>query len=275
MKHSARPRKAIRLSESARQRLNMYALAASAAGVSALALSQPAAARVVYTPIHHVIGKNAFFYIDLNHDGIADFLLANSAFRVNHTSVNLLRALPNHDESAGVAGAFRSPDTFAALALKRGSRISAARRFYSRGDMAGQCAHNTNLSSFPCNSGSHNTTGYWANVTNRYLGLMFTLHGKVHYGWARLSVQALKRRFTLTATLTGFAYETVPGKPIVAGATPAENGWDENSFGPDASITDPMPNTPQPPSLGALAMGAPGMSMWRRKESAASALAAH
>jgi hypothetical protein len=71
----------------------MYALAASAAGVSALALSQPAAARIVYTPIHHVIGKNASFYIDLNHDGIADFLLVNSAFRVSHTSVNLLRAL--------------------------------------------------------------------------------------------------------------------------------------------------------------------------------------
>jgi len=270
LKHSARPRKAIRLSESVRQRLNMYAVAASAAGVSALALSQPAAARIVYTPIHHVIGKNGSFYIDLNHDGIADFLLVNSAFRVSHTSVNLLRALPNHDESAGVAGAFRSPDTFAALALKRGSRISAARRFYSRGDMAGQCAHNTNLSSFPCNSRSHNTTGYWANVTNRYLGLMFTLHGKVHYGWARLSVQASKRRFTLTATLTGFAYETIPGKPIVAGRT---KGPDEID---DTTVAQPNPaalaaHTPTLATLGALTMGASGLSLWRREESAGAA----
>ena len=269
MKRSARPRKTTNLSELVHQRLNMYALAASAAGVSAVALSQPAEARIVYTPIHHVIGKNALFYIDLNHDGIADFLLANSAFRVNHTSVNLLRALPNHDESAGVAGAFSSPDTFAALALKRGTRISETQRFYSRGAMAGQCRHNTNMSSFPCGSRSHNTTGDWVNVTNRYLGLVFTLHGKIHYGWARLNVQALKRRFTLTATLTGFAYETVPGKPIVAGKTLPENGWDENSFNPDASITNPVPDIPQTASLGALALGAHGLAIWRREESVA------
>ena len=271
MKRSARPRKTANLSESVHRRLNMYALAASAAGVSAMALSQPAAARIVYTPIHHVIGKNRYFYIDLNHDGIADFLLVNSAFRVSHTSVNLLRALPNHDESAGVAGAFSSPDTFVALALKLGTRISAAQRFYSRGDMAGQCTHNTNMSSFPCRSRSHNTTGDWVNTTNRYLGLMFTLHGKVHYGWARLNVQALKRRFTLTATLTGFAYETIPGKPIVAGRTLPETGWDENSFGPNASITNPMPDTPQPATLGILALGSSGLFVWRRKEAVAAA----
>jgi hypothetical protein len=141
-----RPRTPSQLSVSLDQRLNAYALAASAAGVSLLALSPPAVARIVYTPIHRVIEKNSFFYIDLNHDGVADFLIVNSAFRGSHTSVNLLPALPNHDESAGVAGAFRSPDTFAALALKRGARISSALRLYSRGDMAGQCAHNTNVS---------------------------------------------------------------------------------------------------------------------------------
>jgi hypothetical protein len=257
------------LLQSVQRQLNMYALAATAAGVSVLALSPPAVARIVYTPIHRVIGKNSFFYIDLNHDGIADFLIVNSAFRDSHTSVNLLRALPNHDESAGVAGAFRSPDTFAALALKRGARISSALRLYSRGDMAGQCAHNTNVSGFPCESRSHNTTGSWANVSNRYLGLMFTLQGKVHYGWARLSVEASKRRFTLTATLTGFAYETIPNKPIIAGQTKGQAGdWDEEESSPAASLTNPIPDTPQPASLGALAVGAPGLSIWRRKERA-------
>jgi hypothetical protein len=272
MKRSARPRKTIKLSESLRQRLNMYAVAASAAGVSALALSQPAAASIVYRPTHQVIGKNTQFYIDLNHDGIPDFLLVNSAFR-SHTSVNLLRALPNHDESAGVAGVFSSPDTFVALALKRGTRISAALRLYSRGDMAGQCRHNTNVSSFPCRSRSNNTMGYWVNTTNRYLGLMFTLHGKVHFGWARLNVQASKRRFTLTATLTGFAYETIPGKPIIAGRT---KGPDEID---DTTVAQPNPAalaapTPTLATLGALAMGAPGLSIWRREESEESAGAA-
>jgi hypothetical protein len=255
------------LLQSVQRQINMYALAASAAGVSVLALTPPAVARIIYTPIHHVIGKNSSFYIDLNHDGIAEFLIINSAFRVSQASVNLLRALPNHDESAGVAGAFRSPDTFAALALKRGTRISSAQRLYSRGDMAGQCAHNTNLSSFPCNSRSHNTTGYWVNVTDRYLGLMFTLHGKVHYGWARLSVQASKRRFTLTATLTGFAYETIPGKSIKAGQI-KEGAVDSSNdgLGSCSFLNNPIQDIPQPASLGALAMGAPGLAIWRPKE---------
>jgi hypothetical protein len=41
-----------KLSESLHQRLNMYALVAGAAGVSALALMPPAEAKIVYTPAH-------------------------------------------------------------------------------------------------------------------------------------------------------------------------------------------------------------------------------
>ena len=46
----------VEFSESVRQRLDSYALVASAAGVSLLALAQPADAKVVYTAKHHVIG---------------------------------------------------------------------------------------------------------------------------------------------------------------------------------------------------------------------------
>jgi hypothetical protein len=93
---------------------------------------------------------------------------------------------------------------------------------------------------------------------------MFTLNGKTHYGWARLSVQASKDRFTLTATLTGYAYETIPGKSIVAGKTGPVNDGDENDFGPDASLTNPL--TSQPASLGMLALGSTGLSIWRHRE---------
>ena len=43
-------------------------------------------------------------------------------------------------------------------------------------------------------------------------------------------------------TLTGFAYKTIPGKPIVAGATLPENGGDEHNFA-HASITKAIPHT--------------------------------
>ena len=72
MKHSSGPRKtASNLSESVHQRLNMYALAASAAGVGVLALAQPAEAKIIYTPAHKSIGAKTF--LDLNHDGVHDF----------------------------------------------------------------------------------------------------------------------------------------------------------------------------------------------------------
>jgi hypothetical protein len=49
MKRSSGPRKTANFSRSIHQQLNMYALAAGAAGVGVLALAQPAEAKIVYT----------------------------------------------------------------------------------------------------------------------------------------------------------------------------------------------------------------------------------
>jgi len=62
--------------------------------------------------------------------------------------------------------------------------------------------------------------GPWHGAQNRYLGLKFLVKGQVHYGWARLSVSKI---FPFTATLTGYAYETIPNKSIVAGKTHGNN----------------------------------------------------
>ena len=92
--------------------------------------------------------------------------------------------------------------------------------------------------------------GQWTNVTGRYLALRFKLHGKTHYGWARLNV--VDRGFTLTGTLTGYAYETIANKAIVAGDT---KGRDKDEV--------------QPVSLGHLARGASAVSAWRLEQIAA------
>jgi hypothetical protein len=64
--------------------------------------------------------------------------------------------------------------------------------------------------------------------------------GEVHYGWARLSVTlGHQRQFDdVIGTLTGYAYETVPDHPIIAGR-----------------ITGPDVITLQPGTLGGLALG--------------------
>jgi hypothetical protein len=93
------------------------------------------------------------------------------------------------------------------------------------------------------------------NVQNRYLGLKLIIDGSAHYGWARLSVTKFGQ-----AVLTGYAYETIPGKPILEGHTFGPEEAD--SFAP-AELQDP---TPQPANLGVLALGAPALAVWRREE---------
>jgi hypothetical protein len=67
--------------------------------------------------------------------------------------------------------------------------------------------------------------------------LKFTIHGKTHYGWARLNV-AVSAGAHVDATLTGYAYETIANEAIVTG----------KKHGPD--------NASQPATLGQLARGA-------------------
>jgi hypothetical protein len=127
--------------------------------------------------------------------------------------------------------------SYLAAALRPGALISKERRWIGGGAMVSQCQG-------LCTSSGRRaaTTGRWDNVNNRYLGVKFTINGKVHYGWARLSVTNLKDKFRITATLTGYAYETIPNKPIIAGKTK----------GPD--VVTAQPET-VPGSLGRLALG--------------------
>jgi hypothetical protein len=247
MKPSSQPsRTPSILSDSVHQRLNMYALAATAAGVGLLGLAQPAEARVVYTPTHKVIGKNAAYTLDLNNDGIGDFFIENMTRSFGNLLINSL--MVRHGGTNGVEGFHRSPDTILASAFKWGAKIPRAGRFfYSRGEMIAQCADGTTDGGPPCSSHRTNTLGYWMNVKNRYLGLMFHIHGETHYGWARLSVRVSRTQHTVTAALTGYAYETIPNKPIVAGRTKV---------------------TVQPSSLGHLAAGASAIPAWRVKRTA-------
>jgi hypothetical protein len=253
MKRSSGPRKTANLSESIHHQLNVYALAASAAGVGALALALPAEAKIVYTPSDTVIGfSHSGLRLDLNHDHVVDFVLhhsSGSSFTsmwvgsYHHRSTNLVVAKP---------GPF-GPD---ARALRAGVSIGPAITFATNSiALMGQRLFNANGTTSQFN-------GPWANggkgVKNHYLGLKFVIRGKVHYGWARLTVTPNGKFFT--ETLTGYAYETIPGKAIIAGAT---KGADDAE--PTADFSS---HTPEPATLGMLALGAPGLSIWRRKETA-------
>jgi len=96
-----------------------------------------------------------------------------------------------------------------------------------------------------CHATDYSHSALWCSVQDHYLGLRFVIKGKIHYGWARLNT-TLGKRAHITATLTGYAYETTPNKPIIAGKT----------HGNDVVIL-------QDASLGHLARGASTISAWR------------
>jgi hypothetical protein len=258
MKRSAASLKtASKLSESLNHQLISYALAAGAAGVGALALSQSAEAKIVYTPVHRVIGPHSSYRLDLNHDGITDFTLLQTF--TNHSGSGGLNCLfaavrPGNAVVGTVFGHFGS----SASALSGGVSISRRRKFVSHGRRG---------EAMVCTDTFFGSATYaqgpWLNVTRRYLGLKFKILGKTHYGWARLNVKTVGK-FDISATLTGYAYETIPYKRIIAGKMKGPDDESSVEQPSPASLSTPIP---APATLGLLAIGSPALFIWRRKES--------
>lgn len=258
------------LASSIHQRLNMYALAAAAGGVGMLALAQPSEAKIVYTPAHVKL-NNKEFVLDLNHDGKVDFYLVQrrlfqgrtasaSSLSVCHAPFNTSREFcPGTARSSSAPNALngvRVIPSGSAAVLRAGTKIQNGNRFVDKKPVF------MGRGLFASTAGT-SWSGPWVNsgkgVKNRYLGFKFKIKGKFHFGWARLTVTTAKGSFT--SILTGYAYETIPGKAIVAGQT---NAADDRIGGqPQAALTKPAS---EPVSLGLLAVGSPGLSIWRRKE---------
>ena len=217
----SRRRPAAILSESLQKNLNSYALAATAVGAGLLTAAQPASAKIVYTPVHHVIGRNGHYRLNLNHDKVPDFSLVNAYECNTDFCVDVLSALPSGGNAVlGKHGFLGIPYAYA---LTKGDVIGPKQPFSGR---------------FMASSDSgQGTIGRWLNVKNGYLGLRFVVKGKTHYGWARLTVKVYGGALIKT-TVSGYAYETIANKPIVAGKTK----------GPDVI-------TVQPGSLGQLSRG--------------------
>jgi len=203
-----------------------------------LALAQPGEAKIIYTPAHAKVGTT--LPVDLNHDGIVDFYL--NIF--DHDGVNPLSACQFWARFISSTACISSGTNKIRTIDSKGQRFGAALRYGAKIQRGEQFAKGSAVLGSR-HGGTVSTSsaawfGPWLNggkgVKNRYLGVKFIINGKFHYGWLRMTVATPDRYFT--ATLTGYAYETIPNKGIIAGRTK----------GPDVF-------TVPPGSLGRLALG--------------------
>ena len=237
------------LPQSTHQRLNMYALAAGAAGVSVLALAPPADAKIIYTPAHvPILEPRGLYKLDLNHDGITDFNIANTTnYNTDQFFCNLVARGPLGNQVVGTFVYRGFPAN--AHAFVAGGKIGPGDPFFPE---------QVELAGLYYGGGGPNSHGNFLNVTNRYLGMKFQIGGQTHYGWARLTVKSTINPNVIYAELTGYAYEDVPDTPIIAGKT---SGTDVAEMPESLSAPNPAPAT-----LGMLAMGSPALSAWRRED---------
>jgi hypothetical protein len=254
--------------ESVRQHLNRSAIATILVGVGLLAVAWPSEAKIVYTPANITIEENSSYNLDLNNDGVTDFTISTSQTTRKcgpsqsgpYDSVAETPASGN-----GVAG---SPPA----RLIEGNRIGRSKTFYGgTGTMAwvSYCDGQTH-------GGDNWISVKFGDITALagYLGLMFQINGKTHYGWALLSVA--KSGSEVVVTLNGYAYETTPAMAIRAGQT--TDADESSALCPDPvnpENSDPgasgQQNQTQALSEGTFALGTQEVPLLRREESAGAA----
>jgi hypothetical protein len=213
------------------KRLLAYATVATA-GIAGCA--SDAKAEIVFTETNSNI--NLDYILDLNHDGIGDFKIQSyylsgfaSLVVIPITGGNKIAAVHHQCGIKGYASIAAGP-------LPLGAVIGPHSPFQSNAT----CMVRAFESSAP--------TGPWLGKQDRYLGLEFYVKGEQHFGWARLTV-GTAYCYSCIGYISGYAYETIAGKAIIAG----DRGHTEEA-------------SAEPLTLGALALGAPGLNLWRRDE---------
>lgn len=187
------------LSNALNWRLSHYAIAASAAA-SLLALSPAANAEIVYTPADVTAGNGSSYNLDLNNDGTPEFVIEGFGLGLDIRRIST--GIEGIEEIVPCSNISSTYCTYAA-AVAQGNMIPGKiSRFASEAAQIEFVRDNVYY-------------GYWHNVKSHYLGLEFQVNGKIHYGWARMSVQVTGA--SVIAHITGYAYETVAKQPIHAG----------------------------------------------------------
>jgi hypothetical protein len=276
------PKTRVNLNDKLNRSLLWYAAAAGAA--IGLQGTMPAEAEVVYTPANTPIQVNVPLPLDLNNDGVFDFVINNTyqALPIPRTCTVCsffeharLTVSPSNSQNAiwGVTSTVSVP--FNKLKAKKEATNKQVQiavpafwgivngpgpgRKFEQQQLIMASTDATQLFSNFYSTRYYGQFGKNHKFVGPYLGLKFTVGGQVHYGWARIEVN--REPLKIRATLTGYAYETIPNRPIITGV---KTGTLDDNAEIESSTVQP----PEPASLGRLAQGASGVPAWRVAASA-------
>jgi hypothetical protein len=238
------------LSKATNGRLKTYSLAAMAAGVGALAMAQPAEAQVVVTSTSIQLTAGGSVSIDLNNDGVTDFILVDNFDGYDHGFYGSFVAIPVTGGKV-MAGTHGSKGAYAS-ALGNGAVIGPSAHFSSSAGR-GEALIERSVG-FASASTVNTAYGNWGNASNKYLGVKFLINGETHYGWIQMNTNTVG---SMSATIVAYAYEIQANKKVTIGSA-ADAA--EVRTSPAAKIVA----SNRGPSLGMLALGTDGLNMWRR-----------
>ncbi len=175
---------------------------ALAAVIALTMLASPLEALIVYTPLRTTIENDGRTQTDLNRDGVPDFLVSVVSQRFQEgrclgrdgfmVSVTIRPLQPE----GGIVVAF--PGQVQLLPL--GTEIDSGSNF--------ELDRAENIFRYIGCPADRNFAGY--------IGQQFVVNGNVRYAWAYMTVQ-MTSGYTVLVTVTGYAYETIPGLSIVTG----------------------------------------------------------
>ena len=241
--HSRRAEMELR--ESLAKRLAAYALAAGGAGLGIMAGAETAGAQIVYTPAN--IHFDLKLELDINHDGMTDFVL-DQFLQCTCSSYFIYKvtAFGPPGNSVVASASNRCSFSFNCVSrLARGAKIGPGAVFK---DVADELVAGT--------IGGFLQDGQWKDNASGFLGLKFKIDGEIHYGWAEVTIFASRPvppfRGPFRGIVKGYAYNTVANEPILAGETGFADSIGEAP--------------PQAATLGLLALGAPGLDIWRPRK---------
>ncbi len=237
---------------SQRRRLVKKLAAYSAALAGALAAGDDdATAAIIHTDLgpNGVTVREGSFDVDMNADGLIDFRFGQWHTEIGTNTSQSSR--PDDDSSSAVnVSAFLGTGWSRGVAASGGFPFdSVAKAFLLEDRIVPADANGRSgvLAKVSSTGTGHTTWGSFLNLQERaFVGVSFGLTGQSrHAGWIEVDASS-----TYDFTIFGYAYETIHGKSILAGAVP------------------------EPPSLVLLAAGATGLAMLRRKRRVSQAVIA-